>query len=117
MSFGVIRRGTSCKEEVDEGTNKRTTVVVVVLSWRVSCVVDEGPGGPASKRSALGLQVLVLQEAKDSLQILGATASPGVIKSDGLVGQVDTHEDPVNLFHIHREEEEALRKNVHIAAA
>ena len=110
-------KGNFLQEEVDEGTDKCTTVVVVVLSWCVRCVGDEGPGGPASERGALGLQVLVLQIAKDSLQIFGATASPGVIKPDDLVGQVDAHEDPVNSVHIHREEEEAPRKDVHTAAA
>jgi hypothetical protein len=35
--------GDFLQEEVDEGTDKHTTIIVVVLSWCVSCVGDEGP--------------------------------------------------------------------------
>lgn len=61
--------------------------------------------------------MIVLQITEDSLQIFGAKAAPGIIKSDGFVGQVDTHEDPVNSVHIHREEVEALCKDVHTVVA
>jgi hypothetical protein len=110
-------KGGFLQEEADEGTDKRTTIVVVVLSWCVSCVGDEGPAGPASERGALADQVLILQIVEDGLQTHGAKAAHGIIKSDDLVRKVDTHEDPVNAIHIHREEEEALLKDVHTISA
>jgi hypothetical protein len=98
-------KGDFLQEQVNEGTDKHTTIIVVVLSWCVSCVCDDGPGSPTRERGALALQVLILQIAKDGLQIFGAKVARGIAESNDFIRKVHTDEDPVNVIHVHREEE------------
>ena len=100
-------------EEVNEGTDKHTTVVGVVLLWCVCCAGDERPGGPVREWEALAFQVFVLQIAKDGLQVVVVVGVvPRIVGTNGVSGQMHTHKHPMRPVQIHWKEEITLAENV-----